>query len=215
MYSRNNYRDYDKRKDPKRKQEIKLENHELGLGEELPKEVRRRITIFGKINIKNLCSCVYMIRNTTTGRIYIGQTEDVDQRKSQHSTKLKQTCHENTDMQMDYIFYGLNSFIFEIVEYLKLREELLKREKFWIKYFCTQYPFGYNSPFEDISEFCEIPYSEKSSKEFVKYFAETKNKDQLIISGIKENKEELIKVINKYKFDHKDIFKHYEIWHTR
>lgn len=208
MY-KTNYGNYDKRKDLRRTQEVKMENHELGLGEELP-EARRRVTIFGKDNNRGLYSCVYMIRNTATGKMYIGQTEDIDQRKSQHATKLKQTCHENSDMQMEYIFYGLNSFIFEIVEYLKTREELLEREKFWIDYFYTDYPFGYNSPLGDKSEYLERP-----SKHFMEEFIKAKRENEPIVSGIKKNKEEIIILINQYKYEHKDEFKRYEIWATR
>jgi group I intron endonuclease len=204
---------YDKRKDPKRKQEIKMENHELKLlGDNLPVQNNQRINIFGNIRTypnNNSTKLIYMIRNTETGKIYIGQTEDVDKRKSKHSSDLNQTKHENSDMQLEYILYGSDKFIFEIIEFLNKDDNLLDREKYWIKYFNTEWPNGYNSPYIYNKE-----YVNRSSKKIIENILKIKNKNIAINLGKIKNYKLFIDIINKYKKEFGDE-RNFMIWKNR
>jgi len=203
---------YDKTKDPKRKQEIKLENHELKLiGDRLPEEDNQRITIFGspKGYFYNPSSkTIYMIRNVETGKIYIGQTEDIDMRKSKHATDLNQLKHENADMQLEYILYGSHSFVFEIVEFLGAESNLLEREKYWIKYFGTEWPNGYNRPYGMCPE-----YAKRLSNEIMGEILQVKKEHFVQHSGKTKNHNLFIDVINKYKKENN--FTKFNIWKTR
>jgi hypothetical protein len=211
-FDRSGYGDYDKRKDPKRKQEIKMENHELKLVEDrLPTEDNQRLDIFGQTrgySYEPSTKVIYMVRNTETGKGYIGQTENVDTRKTKHGSDLNQTCHDNSDMQLEYILYGCNSFVFEIVEFLNYEGNLLEREKFWIKYFNTEWPNGYNCPYEYNPE-----YSKRLSKEIVEEFAKLK-KENVANLGKTKNYKKFIDDINRYKRTHWDVIKTPQ-WKTR
>jgi hypothetical protein len=113
---------------------------------------------------------IYMIKNIKTNMAYIGQTENLIQRKSKHLSDLKTINHDNADMQVDAILYGLNNFLFGIVEFFVPREKLLEKEKKWIKYFGTEYPEGYNAPYDD-----RIDYNQRDAKNFIATFIEIKN----------------------------------------
>jgi hypothetical protein len=48
-------------------------------------------------------------------------------------------------MQNDFDLYGLNPFYFEIVETVKERKDMSARERYWIEYFNSGKPNGYNT----------------------------------------------------------------------
>ena len=47
-------------------------------------------------------SGVYLLKNTSTGRIYVGSSSNIDSRIRQHFSSLKKNCHANKDLQTDY-----------------------------------------------------------------------------------------------------------------
>lgn len=132
---------------------------------------------------------IYIIRNIKTGMAYIGQSDNIIQRKSKHLTDLKNLKHINADMQVDALLYGLNSFIFGIIEFNIPHKELLSKEKEWIKYFNTEYPNGYNSPYDT-----RIEYNQRDAKEFVAEFIKIRN---IRDSEIKKGKEISKNIDNK------------------
>lgn len=85
---------------------------------------------------------IYMIRNKLNGKVYIGQTIDIDNRWMQHRSRLKCENHENKHLQSAYNLYGQDAF-----EYILLEEcnkfELDEREKFYIEFY-DSYDNGYN-----------------------------------------------------------------------
>lgn len=144
-------RSYDKRNDSRRISEIKMEKHNLKLSDKLG-EMKRWTTISGKkynetYIFEGISQFVYLIRNTKTGKIYVGQTSDLEKRKKQHLNKLRNFSHENKEMQLDYVLFGINSFIFEIVCFEGKTTDILEKEKLIVKYFKCEYPNGYNAPY--------------------------------------------------------------------
>jgi group I intron endonuclease len=200
---------YDKKKDLRRVQELKMENHKFKLGDHFP-DSGNIVDIFGRITTWKWAQCIYMIRNISTGKIYVGQTKDMGQRKSQHLTTLKQMCHENSDIQVDYILYGINSFIFEIIEFLNFDENFLEKERYWIKYFDTEYPKGYNSPYKN-----NVEYSQRLSKHILDEFQKIKKENIVLTSGAIKNKKIIVSKINEYKNTHRDLMKFVESWTGR
>ena len=81
---------------------------------------------------------IYKITNKINNQSYIGQSTDIETRWSQH-IKGKST---NKDLHNDISLYGLENFIFEILEECK-KEDLDKKEIYWINFYNT-YPDGYN-----------------------------------------------------------------------
>lgn len=59
---------------------------------------------------------IYYIRNIITGQLYIGQTSRLDERESEHFSKLRRNCHFNNHLQNSYNKYGEDAFEFKIIE---------------------------------------------------------------------------------------------------
>jgi len=90
---------------------------------------------------------IYKATSKTTQKTYIGQSsQTLQERINQHHSQAYSS-------QYNYHFhnairkYGIEDFIFEIIEdKIKTREELNDKEKFWIAYYDSYYN-GYNSTF--------------------------------------------------------------------
>lgn len=72
---------------------------------------------------------IYKITNTSNGKVYIGQTKNLINRKQSHFYWLERNEHHNQPLQKAYNKYGKENFTFEILEE---SEDLDNRELFWI-----------------------------------------------------------------------------------
>lgn len=84
---------------------------------------------------------IYGIRSNENGRIYIGQTKDINKRMTRHRSRLRKNKHFNKPLQEDFNKYGYDNFTLENIEKIEdgNRELLKERETFWImqnKDFC-------------------------------------------------------------------------------
>lgn len=61
-------------------------------------------------------SGIYCIKNIVNGKIYIGQTIDLDKRYKEHLRELKNNYHFNEHLQKSFIKYGEESFEFIVLE---------------------------------------------------------------------------------------------------
>jgi group I intron endonuclease len=83
---------------------------------------------------------IYKIENKINGKIYIGQTKrNLSKRISEHIGKDKMSI-----IGKALIKYGLQSFIVSIIDYAKNGETLSEKEKYWIKFYNSIAPDGYN-----------------------------------------------------------------------
>lgn len=80
-------------------------------------------------------SGIYKITNLINKKIYIGSAINFKSRKQNHFNKLKNNNHDNIYLQRAYNKYGKDNFKFEIIEFVELKENLIKREQFWIDYY--------------------------------------------------------------------------------
>lgn len=85
---------------------------------------------------------IYQILNTNNNKRYIGLSVDIYTRWQQHKQSLKNQTHRNIHLQRAWNIYGEESFDFSILE-LCDKEELAKREIFWIQYY-DSFNNGYN-----------------------------------------------------------------------
>lgn len=85
---------------------------------------------------------IYTIINIINNKKYIGQSIDIENRFIRHKSELNNNRHINRHLQASWNKYGKDNFKFQIVEECT-KEELNKREKYWIKYYDT-YKNGYN-----------------------------------------------------------------------
>lgn len=73
-------------------------------------------------------SGIYKITCRPNNKIYIGSAINIRIRWNRHINELKMNKHVNPILQNAYNKYGLNSFIFEIIEIIDDNTKLLERE---------------------------------------------------------------------------------------
>jgi group I intron endonuclease len=77
-------------------------------------------------------SGIYLIRNTTNNKIYVGKAKCILKRMRQHVTLLnRKSKDENPHLINAWHKYGRNSFEYVVLEYLEI-DLLAERELFWI-----------------------------------------------------------------------------------
>jgi hypothetical protein len=88
---------------------------------------------------------IYIIYNKVNNKCYVGQTINLRKRKKEHRTKLNTNIHDNKYLQRSCDKYGLDSFIFYIVEIVDDVQNLNEQELYYIKLLETRMnAFGYN-----------------------------------------------------------------------
>lgn len=110
--------------------------------------------------------CIYAIKNTTNGKMYIGSTVNMTARFKKHKTDLKRNCHCNTHLQNAYNLYGESVLDFIILATCGKHQLIPKEKEFIEKYHSLDPTFGYNLtlPRETIARKSSEEYREKLSK---------------------------------------------------
>lgn len=84
---------------------------------------------------------IYKIQNKINGKIYIGQTVGTLQHRiSQHKSNSKKKSVINMAIRK----YGWDNFVAEVIDSAKSIEELNQKEIYWIQYYESIAPNGYN-----------------------------------------------------------------------
>lgn len=87
---------------------------------------------------------IYKFQNLQNGKIYIGQSVDIERRYKDHinRAKNKNSAEYNSSLHCAIRKYGLDNFSFVVLE--ECNKNLLnEREQYWIKYY-NSYKDGYN-----------------------------------------------------------------------
>mgnify|MGYP001772056195 CR=1 FL=1 len=77
---------------------------------------------------------IYQIKNSETGKCYIGQTTDFKRRKREHLNELRKHKHSNLYLQNAFDKHGESSFEFFILEECP-KDQANEREIFWLNNF--------------------------------------------------------------------------------
>jgi hypothetical protein len=80
----------------------------------------------------NKNSGVYRIRNTINDKSYIGSAVNLYNRARKHRHELIQNKHGSPVLQNSWNKYGGDSFVFEILEIVNDRKDLILREQFYL-----------------------------------------------------------------------------------
>lgn len=80
---------------------------------------------------------IYKITKISNGKSYIGQSNDIQRRFSEHKT------HNISAIDYAIQKYGKDAFKFEVIEECAI-DQLDEKEIFWIQYYNTYKGFGYN-----------------------------------------------------------------------
>lgn len=75
-----------------------------------------------------ILSGIYRIKNNITGDCYVGSSNNINRRFSDHRRYLRTNCHINKKLQNSYNKYGEDAFKYEIFEICPV-EYLLEREQ--------------------------------------------------------------------------------------
>jgi hypothetical protein len=67
---------------------------------------------------------IFQIKNKITGKIFIGNAKNLKGILNSNKFQLKTHRHSNQELQQDYNKYGEANFDFEILDYLKPKEDL-------------------------------------------------------------------------------------------
>ena len=88
---------------------------------------------------------IYKITNLITNRCYIGKTNNSDRRWKDHQRLAMFDGHKEYDKALYQSMrkYGIENFVFEIIEELEDYSQSGEREKYWIAYY-DSYNNGYN-----------------------------------------------------------------------
>ena len=97
---------------------------------------------------------IYSILNKENGKIYVGQSVNIESRFAHHKWELKNNKHINSHLQSSVNKYGIDSFEFNILESCD-ESKLNDNERWWIDYFNStirnngyNFESGGNSQFE-------------------------------------------------------------------
>ncbi len=143
---------------------------------------------------------IYKITNIKNGKTYIGQTNNIKRRFSEHR---QNAAHGRTPLSASMKKNGIESFTFEILEECPI-EKFNEREAYWIKEY-KSFGQGYNcNPGGDNSQIGETNTNKKLS-----------NKDVVLIRQAYNNHETQREVYNK-NFKNIISFGHFQnIWQGR
>lgn len=83
---------------------------------------------------------VYKVTNKLNGKIYIGQTSrSLNRRMAEHLAN-----HRTSYFDRALRKYGINNFDIEVIYNAKTKHELDEKEQYFIKFFNSKIPNGYN-----------------------------------------------------------------------
>lgn len=106
---------------------------------------------------------VYKITNKVNGKFYIGSSNDIKYRWSQHKTQLKKRTHGNPYLQNAWNKYGENNFIFEIIEICSPNIQF-EREQYYLNTLKPFEEYGYNIVRQISKEYMSDNYMVKQCK---------------------------------------------------
>lgn len=87
---------------------------------------------------------IYKIENKINGKVYIGQSINIEQRWYNHEKELNRNSHHNKHLQHAWNKYGKDQFVFAIIEECVI-DNIDDREIFWINELKSTDPNnGYN-----------------------------------------------------------------------
>lgn len=85
---------------------------------------------------------IYKYQNKLNGKIYIGQSQDIERRYQQHIYDAKNRPERGCGVDLAIKKYGIENFDFEVIEECPT-SQLDERERYWIAYY-DSYHNGYN-----------------------------------------------------------------------
>lgn len=112
-------------------------------------------------------SGIYIIKNLTNSKIYVGSSINLHKREYKHFWMLDKGIHDNHYLQQSYNKNGKSSFIFEIVEHCQ-PDDLINKENHYIDFYqSNQSEKGFN--LAKVNEFRRNTYNDEVKIRLSKY----------------------------------------------
>lgn len=89
-------------------------------------------------------SGIYAIINKINGKRYVGSACEIRSRWSFHRSMLSREIHHSQKLQNSWRKHGLEAFDFVVLEFVRDKSMLIKREQYWIDLFQSATSAGYN-----------------------------------------------------------------------
>lgn len=104
-------------------------------------------------------SGIYIIKNITNNKIYVGSSVNLKSREYKHFWMLKKGIHDNHHLQQSYNKNGRDLFVFEIAEYCPTTDLIIKENEYIDKYKSNFLEYGYN--LSKVNEFRRNTFNEE------------------------------------------------------
>lgn len=137
--------------------------------------------------------CIYKITNLINNKIYIGQTNNFERRKREHSKQMYGNCSKVLYNAIEK--YGWENFSMEMIE--DYCENYNEKENYWIKKFNSYVPNGYNIDLALTSSECNIFISEEILNLIIKDLQNTQLTADEIAEKYNISSSQTIRNINK------------------
>lgn len=134
---------------------------------------------------------IYKISNTVNERIYIGSAVKFNYRVNLHKYDLRKGKHHSSKLQNHVNKYGIETLIFEVIEYCINSESLIEREQFYIDLL---------NPFFNILKKANSVLGYKHTEESKRKMVETKIKNGTYRKGFKITEETKAKIRESRKW---------------
>lgn len=77
-------------------------------------------------------SGIYQIRNLINNKVYVGSSSNLRTRMNAHFNELNKNKHHSIYLQNAFNKYGEQNFVFEVIEFVKNKDNLIESEQYWI-----------------------------------------------------------------------------------
>lgn len=105
---------------------------------------------------------IYAITNTVNNKLYIGRTNNPNNRKRCHFSELRRNKHNNPKLQNAFNKHGEESFTFSVIDCGKT-EDICKKEEQWFDLYNRDSHVLYNCHFRSTGgPICNLPLSEET-----------------------------------------------------
>jgi len=121
---------------------------------------------------------IYKILNKTNNKVYIGSSVNLSSRQYKHFWMLKKGIHDNVYLQKSFNKYGIDNFIFEILEICNENDLILRENHYINEYKSNEMDYGYNLALvnesrrnivSDIVKMKLSKYNQQKNNNFLKY----------------------------------------------
>jgi group I intron endonuclease len=88
---------------------------------------------------------IYIVHNIVNNKVYVGQTTNLRKRWNHHRSTASSITKKKWPLHRAIVKYGIESFVFTLIQEVQNKDELDLAEQYWIKHFNSRdRNYGYN-----------------------------------------------------------------------